>query len=170
MVVDEEELLGHFPHPAPLSSSSSLRVTKSPPAPSSTFSAGLAGRRGWRDGDRPLYRFVVRLLLGYMPVVWRRISNLFGQIGGCIGCSARFLQLRWPEMNQSTFAIVSINKAALAELSLLEQAPGSSLVGRGGRRRRKGASASLAVLWPTMVAGGRRGDAVCCTSASTRRS
>jgi hypothetical protein len=79
-----------------------LRVSKSPPAPSSTFSGGLAGWRGWRDGDRPLYRFVVRLVLGCMPVVWSRISDLFGQIGGCLGCSARFLQLRWPEVNQST--------------------------------------------------------------------
>jgi hypothetical protein len=158
----------HTPHRSP--PLLLLRVTKSPPAPSSTFFGGLAGRRGWRDGDRPLYRFVVRLVLGCMPVVWSRISDLFGQIGGCLGFSARSIQLRRPEVDQSTGATVSINKAALAELSLLEQAPGSSLVGRGGRRRRKGASASLAVLWPTMVAGGRRGDAVCCTSASTRRS
>ncbi|XP_047057251.1 uncharacterized protein LOC124663615 [Lolium rigidum] len=36
--------------------------------------------------------------------------------------------LRRPEVNQSTVTTVSVNKAVLAELSLLEQAPGSSLV------------------------------------------
>lgn len=45
-------------------------------------------------------------------------------------------------------------RVVLAELSFLLQAPASSLVGRGGGRRRKGVAASLAVLWPAMVAGG----------------
>lgn len=89
-----------------------------------------------------------------MPVVWSRISDLFGQIGDYLGCSARFLQLRRREVNQSTGTTVSVNKAALAELNLLKQAPGSSLVDRGGGRRRKGASTGLAVLWPAVVAGG----------------
>jgi hypothetical protein len=101
-----------------------------------------------------LCSLVVRFDLGCMPVVWSKISDLFGQIGDCLGCSARFLQLRRSEENQSAETTVSVNKAVPDVLSLLEQASGSSLVGRGGGRRRIDASACLAVLWPAMVAGG----------------
>jgi hypothetical protein len=57
-----------------------------------------------------------------MPVVWSKISDLFGQIGDCLGCSARFLQLRRSEENQSAETTVSVNKAVPDVLSLLEQA------------------------------------------------
>jgi hypothetical protein len=60
-------------------------------------------------------------VVGFMPVVWRRASDLYGMIGGCLGFFLCLLQLQWLEGKLKKGDTVSVNKpASSGELNFLK--------------------------------------------------